>query len=149
MTKLSVFSDEYFMKKAWNQAKMAAQKGEVPVGAVITMDNQIIAQTHNQVEQLNDVTAHAEILAITAAAEHIGTKYLWDCTLYVTLEPCIMCAGAISWAQIGKLVFSAQDDKRGFMRVGRNLLHDRTKLAYGVMEQESSELIKTFFARLR
>ncbi len=149
MTKLSVFSDEYFMKKAFYQAKLAAEKGEVPVGAVITMDNQIIAQTHNQVEQLNDVTAHAEILAITAAAEHIGTKYLWDCTLYVTLEPCIMCAGAINWAQIGKLVFSAQDDKRGFMRVGRSLLHDRTKLAYGVMEQESSELIKSFFARLR
>ncbi len=149
MTNLSVFSDEYFMKKAFYQAKLAAEKGEVPVGAVITLDNQIIAQTHNQVEQLNDVTAHAEILAITAAAEHIGTKYLWDCTLYVTLEPCIMCAGAINWAQIGKLVFSAQDDKKGFMRVGRSLLHDRTKLAYGVMEQESSELIKSFFARLR
>lgn len=146
---LSVFSDDYFMKQAYQQAKLAAEEGEVPVGAVVVMNNHILAKAHNQVERLNDVTAHAEILAITAASEAIGSKYLQDCTLYVTLEPCVMCAGALRWAQIGKLVFAAQDDKRGFMQYGRELLHPGTTLAYGLMEEESSLLLKKFFKGLR
>ena len=149
MASISVFSDEYFMKQAYQQARIAAEEGEVPVGAVVVMDNRIIARTYNQVERLKDVTAHAEILAITAAAEHIGNKYLWDCTLYVTLEPCLMCAGALSWAQLGKLVFAAQDDKRGYMKCGKDILHPGTKLAYGVMNEECSQLIRSFFAKLR
>lgn len=146
---LSVFSDEYFMKQAYTQAIRAAEEGEVPVGAVVVMGNQIIARTYNQVELLKDVTAHAEILALTAASDAIGNKYLWDCTMYVTLEPCLMCASALKWAQIGKLVFGAADDKHGFMLKGREVLHPSTHLAYGVMEEECSHIIKSFFKALR
>lgn len=144
-----MFSDEYYMRLAYEQAKLAAEEGEVPVGAVVVMNNQILAKTHNQVERLKDVTAHAEILAITAASEALGSKYLKDCTLYVTLEPCVMCAGALRWAQIGKLVFAAQDDTKGFMKYGRELLHPGTTLAFGLMEEQSSMLLKKFFSRLR
>ena len=146
---LSVFSDEYFMKQAFHQAKLAAEEGEVPVGAVVVMGNRIIARTYNQVERLKDVTAHAEILALTAASDAIGNKYLWDCTMYVTLEPCLMCATALKWAQLGKLVYGAADDKNGFMVQGREILHPSTELAYGVMEEECSKLLKDFFKALR
>jgi tRNA(adenine34) deaminase len=146
---LGIFSQEYFMKQAYRQALLASEEGEVPVGAVVVSGNKIIAQTYNQVERLNDVTAHAEILALTAASEAIGNKYLMDCTLYVTLEPCLMCAGALRWSQLGKLVFATQDDKNGFMRYGKEILHPQTKVAYGVMEEECKNLLKEFFSKLR
>lgn len=146
---LSVFSQEYFMKKAYDQALLAEELGEVPIGAVIVQGNQMIAKTHNQVEQLKDVTAHAEILAITAASQALGVKYLNDCTLYVTLEPCPMCASALHWAQLGKIVYAASDEKAGFMKYGREMLHPATKIAYGVMEEDCKLLLKKFFAGIR
>lgn len=142
---LSVFSDRYFMEQALQEAQLAYEEGEVPVGAVIVAGNRIIARAHNRTEHLQDVTAHAEILALTAASEYLGSKYLDDCTLYVTLEPCAMCAGALAWAQLGKLVYGAVDEKRGFMRFGRDLLHPKTTVAYGVMEAECAALLKAFF----
>ena len=146
---LSVHSDEHFMKQALKQAQIAREKGEIPVGAIIVAENQIIARAHNQTEQLQDVTAHAEIIALTAASNFLNSKYLPDCTLYVTLEPCVMCAGALHWAQLGRIVYGAADDKRGFMRFGKSLLHPKTKLEYGIMEEECSALLKTFFEGLR
>ena len=146
---LSVHGDDYFMKQALAEAQKAYDAGEVPVGAVIVVNNKIIARAHNQTEVLSDVTAHAEILAITAASDYLGNKYLNDCTLYVTLEPCIMCAGALSWSQISRVVYAASDDKRGFMRYGKELLHPKTNLEYGVMEEEASTLLKTFFKGIR
>lgn len=146
---ISVFTDDYFMKKAIEEAKLAAEKGEVPVGAVIVCNHTIIAKAHNEVEGLSDITAHAEILAITAASNYLGSKYLEECTMYVTLEPCPMCAGAIHWARIGKLVYGAADDKRGFMNYGKQMLHKKTKLEYGVRNEECTHLIKNFFKELR
>ena len=146
---LTVHSDNHFMKQALKQAELALENGEIPVGAIVVCENQIIARAHNQTEQLNDVTAHAEIIAITAASNYLNSKYLPDCTLYVTLEPCIMCAGALHWAQLGRVVYGAADDKRGFMRFGKSLLHPKTKLEYGIMETESSILLKSFFEKLR
>ena len=146
---LSIFSDEYFMSRAYQQAQMAFDQGEIPVGAVLVCKNQIIARTHNQTELLTDVTAHAEILAITAAAQHLGSKYLNDCTLYVTLEPCPMCAGALAWAQLGKLIYGAADSKRGFMKYGKDILHPKTQVAFGVMEEQCQELLSRFFKTLR
>lgn len=143
---LSVFSDTYYMQQALAQARLAYEAGEIPVGAVIVCDNRIIARTHNQTEQLTDVTAHAEILALTAASGHLGSKYLPDCTLFVTLEPCVMCAGALAWSQIGRIVFGASDDKRGFMRFGgKDLLHPKTRLELGILETECGELMTAFF----
>jgi tRNA(adenine34) deaminase len=142
------YSDEYFMQQALNEAKMAFEKEEVPVGAVIVADNRIIARSHNLTELLNDVTAHAEIQAITAAAENIGGKYLHQCTLYVTLEPCVMCAGALNWSQISKIIFGAYDVKRGAGRF-QNIYHPKTTLKGGVLELECSELLKTFFQNKR
>lgn len=142
---LSVQSDEHFMRQALKQAELAAEMGEVPVGAVVVCQNQIIARGHNQTEQLTDVTAHAEIIALTAASNHLGGKYLNDCTLYVTLEPCVMCAGALAWAQLGRLVYGAGDDKRGFMRFGRELLHPKTKVAFGILNEACEELMTSFF----
>jgi tRNA(adenine34) deaminase len=143
---LSVYSDTYFMKQALLEAEKAYEAGEIPVGAVIVSENRIIARAHNQTEQLTDVTAHAEILAITAAAGHLGSKYLPDCTLYVTLEPCVMCAGALAWAQIGRVAFGATDEKRGFMLYGgKDLLHPKTRLELGIMEAECADLMKRFF----
>jgi tRNA(adenine34) deaminase len=121
----------------------------VPVGAVVVCNNRIIARGHNQTERLNDVTAHAEIIALTAAAEYLGSKYLDECALYVTLEPCVMCAGALAWAQLNRLVFAASDDKRGFMRFGKELLHPKTKVELGLMEDEAATLIKDFFKKKR
>ena len=146
---LTVFSDDYFMKKALDEAKIAASKGEVPVGAVIVCNNTIIAKAHNQVEALNDITAHAEILAITAASNYLGSKFLTECTMYVSLEPCTMCAGALKWARVGRLVYGASDDKGGFMKFGKELLHPSTKLEYGVMNEECTAIMKSFFKALR
>lgn len=137
------------MQQALKEAQKAFELGEVPVGAVVVCRNQIIARSHNLTEQLNDVTAHAEIMAITAAANYLGAKYLEDCTLYVTLEPCIMCAGALQWAQLDRLVYGAADDKRGFMRFGKQLLHPKTKVEFGIMAEECGALMRDFFAARR
>jgi tRNA(adenine34) deaminase len=142
------FSDEYFMKKALQEAELAFEKGEIPVGAVIVVDNKIIARTHNLTELLNDVTAHAEMQAITSAANFLGGKYLTGCTLYVTLEPCQMCAGALYWSQISKVVFGASDENRGFEKMGTQL-HPKTNVVRGVLAEEASELMKRFFANKR
>lgn len=142
------FDDEYFMKLAIREAQQAFEKGEVPVGAVIVLKNQIIARAHNLTETLNDVTAHAEMQAITAAADFLGGKYLKDCTLYVTLEPCQMCAGASSWAQIDKIVFGASDPQRGFLKL-RTQLHPKTKVVSGILSDECSKLLKRFFIEKR
>lgn len=146
---LSVHSNEFFMKQALKEAQYAFEQGEVPVGAVVVCNNQIIARAHNQTELLNDVTAHAEMLAITAATNALGAKYLNDCSLYVTLEPCPMCAGAIAWAQLGKLVYGADDPKSGYMRFGKNMLHPKTIVSYGVLMDDCSMLMKEFFRRRR
>lgn len=137
------------MKQAILEANKAFEKGEIPVGAVVVCENQIIARAHNQTQLLNDVTAHAEMLAITAAADHLGNKYLHDCTLYVTLEPCPMCAGAAGWAQFGKIVYGANDDKNGFMIYGKRMLHPKTKVEFGISHQECAELMTSFFEKKR
>lgn len=146
---LSLFNDEYFMKQAFLEAQKAFDADEVPVGAVIICKNQIIARGHNLTEQLTDVTAHAEIQAITAAAQYLGAKYLKECTLFVTLEPCCMCAGALYWSQIDRVVFAARDAKRGASATGTSLYHPATLVENGVMETECSQLLKDFFARKR
>jgi tRNA(adenine34) deaminase len=140
--------DTYFMKRALAEAETAFEKGEVPVGAVITIDNRIIARAHNLTEQLGDVTAHAEMQAITAAANFLGGKYLVNCTLYVTLEPCQMCAGGLYWSQISRVVFGAYDPERGFSAVGGRL-HPKTELVGGILENEASSLLKRFFIEKR
>ncbi len=142
------FNDEYFMKKALQEAETAYIKGEVPIGAVIVINDQIIARAHNLTETLNDVTAHAEMQAFTAAADFLGGKYLHKCTLYVTLEPCQMCAGASYWTQIDKIVFGASDLHRGFKHF-KTTLHPKTKVVGGVLEKECGEIIKRFFIEKR
>lgn len=142
------FDDTYFMKKALQEAEVAYEKGEIPVGAVIVVEDRIIARTHNLTELLNDVTAHAEMQAITAAANFLGGKYLTKCTLYVTLEPCQMCTGALYWSQIAKIVYGASDEQRGFMTMGTKL-HPKTKVVGGVLADEASELMKRFFIEKR
>ncbi len=144
----NIFTDEYFMKKALQEAEMAFEQGEIPVGAVVVINNTVIARSHNLTEMLNDVTAHAEMQSITAAANYLGGKYLKDCTLYVTLEPCQMCAGALYWSQISKVVFGARDEQRGFMAMGTKL-HPKTTVVSGVMANEAAELMKRFFATRR
>jgi len=139
-----IFTDEYFMKKALLEAEIAFEKGEIPVGAVIVVDNKIIARTHNLTELLHDVTAHAEMQAITSAANYLGAKYLKDCTLYVTLEPCQMCAGALYWSQISKIVYGASDENRGFVKM-RTQLHPKTAIVSGVLEKECALLMRAFF----
>jgi len=146
---LSIHKDEYFMGEALKQAQLAFNAGEIPVGAVVVANKRIIARAHNQTEQLNDVTAHAEMLAITAAANALGGKYLDECTLFVTLEPCVMCAGAAYWAQLGRLVYGAGDEKRGFRSKDRKLLHPRTEIKAGLLEGESKALLNSFFEQLR
>ncbi|MDI1306469.1 MAG: nucleoside deaminase [bacterium] len=145
---INPFTDEYFMKKALQEAEMAFEKGEIPVGAIIVVDNKVIARGHNLTEMLVDVTAHAEMQAITAAANYLGGKYLIGCTLYVTLEPCQMCAGALYWSQISKIVFGASDENRGFVKMGTQL-HPKTTVVSGIMASEASELMKRFFAERR
>lgn len=143
-----LFDDTYFMKKALQEAEVAFDKGEIPIGAVIVIDNKIIARAHNLTELLNDVTAHAEMQAITAAANFLGGKYLINCTLYVTLEPCQMCAGALYWSQISKIVYGARDEERGCLNL-KTKLHPKTKIIGGVMEEEASQLLKRFFVEKR
>ena len=143
-----ILSDTYFVQKALQEAQIAFEEGEVPVGAVITIGERIIAKAHNLTEKLTDVTAHAEMQAITAASEYLGGKYLMDCTLYVTLEPCVMCAGALYWSQIAKVVYGATDSKRGYHLFG-NLLHPKTQVVQGVLEDACSQLVKDFFLQRR
>ncbi len=142
------FNDEHYMKKALQEAEAAFEKGEVPIGAVIVVQDRIIARAHNLTERLNDVTAHAEMQAITAAANFLGGKYLTGCTLYVTLEPCQMCAGALYWSQISKIVFAAKDPQRGYGAMGTKL-HPKTKIVGGILENEASDLLKRFFIQKR
>lgn len=146
---MEIFSDEYFMREALKEAKLAFDEGEIPVGAIVVAKNKIIARAHNQTEKLNDVTAHAEMIAITSAANSIGGKYLTDCTLFITLEPCAMCAGALGWSQITRIVYGASDPKKGFSFLQDNLLHPKTITKSSVMENECGELIKKFFLNLR
>lgn len=144
-----MMDDSYYMKQALLEAQKAADRGEVPVGAVVVCKGRIIARAHNLIETLNDVTAHAEMQAITAAASTLGGKYLNECTLYVTVEPCVMCAGAIAWAQTGRLVFGAEDEKRGYQRYAPLALHPKTEVVKGVLADESAALMKSFFAARR
>ena len=146
---LSVFSDEHFMKLAYLEAQKAFEINEVPVGAVIVCDNQVIAKAHNLTETLNDVTAHAEMQVFTMAANFLGGKFLNECSLYVTLEPCSMCAGAAYWARLKNIVIAAQDDKRGFRSFNKNMLHPKTEVKWGVMEAECSSILKDFFLKKR
>ncbi|MCC6542779.1 MAG: nucleoside deaminase [Flavobacteriales bacterium] len=142
-------SDEHFMRQALKEAELAFKAEEVPVGVVVVWQDRIVARGHNLTERLNDVTAHAEMQAITAAAEHVGGKYLKECTLFVTLEPCVMCAGAMHWAQLGRVVFGAFDEKAGYRRFGGALLHPKTQVTGGVLEAECADLLKAFFKRKR
>lgn len=145
---MNPFDDVYFMKRALQEAEMAFEQNEVPVGAVIVLNNQIIARAHNLTETLNDVTAHAEMQAFTAAADYLGGKYLRDCTLYVTLEPCQMCAGASYWTQLGRIVYGASEEKRGFTNL-QTTLHPKTTVTKGVLEEECGDLLKKFFIQKR
>ncbi len=143
-------NDEHYMRQALREAELAFAADEVPIGAVVVCQERIIARGHNLTERLNDVTAHAEMQAITAAADHIGGKYLHECTLYVTLEPCVMCAGAMNWAHLGRIVFGAFDEKGGYRRIGSSLLlHPKTKVSGGILEAECADLMKAFFRKKR
>jgi len=146
---MNPFDDAYFMKQALAEARLAASEGEVPVGAVIVCKDRIISRAHNQTELLNDTTAHAEMLAITAATNVLGAKYLTDCTLYVTVEPCVMCVGAIGWSQLSKVVYGAADEKRGFMQFAPKALHPKTIVVKGILEQECAEEMQKFFRERR
>lgn len=141
--------DEKYMRLAIIEAQKALESDEIPIGAVIVVGDKVVGRGHNMVESLIDVTAHAEIMAITAAASTIGGKYLTDCTIYVTVEPCPMCAGALAWSQIGRVVYGATDPKRGYSRFGKEMLHPRTEVVSGVLSAECEELMNTFFAKLR
>lgn len=146
---MDLYSDAYFMGEALKEAQKAFEISEVPVGAVVVCKNRIIARAHNQTEKLTDATAHAEMLAVTSAANHMGSKYLNECTLYVTLEPCVMCAGALHWVQLQKLVFGAHDIQRGYSLVQTPLLHPKTEVVKGIRADECKILIDDFFKRLR
>jgi tRNA(adenine34) deaminase len=144
-----VFSDDYFMKEALKEAALAFSKDEIPIGAVIVSDKRIIARGHNLTEQLNDVTAHAEMQAFTAAAIFLGSKYLDNCELYVTVEPCVMCAGAAYWTQVSRVIYGCRDEKKGFTLVQGSLLHPKTSVTGGVLEKECRELMQAFFRKKR
>lgn len=146
---IEVYTDEYFMREAIKEAQQALATDEVPIGAVVVSNNKIIARAHNMTEVLTDATAHAEMLAITAAENFIGSKYLNKCSLYVTLEPCVMCAGASYWSRLSKVVYGAKDDRFGFKKAGEKLFHPKTEIVQGVMAQECGELLKEFFQRKR
>ena len=141
--------DELYMQQALREARAAFDEGEIPIGAVIVCNGQIVARAHNNTERLHDVTAHAEMVAFTAAANTLGSKYLPDCTLYVTVEPCAMCAGAAGWTQIGRIVYGAPDIKKGFEKLGHAMLHPKTEVTGGVMEEECASLMKDFFKARR
>lgn len=149
MTPATSMDDNRYMKMALDEATRAYEEGEVPVGAIVVCKGRVIARAHNLTETLTDVTAHAEMQAVTAAANYLGGKYLNDCTLYVTVEPCIMCAGALGWAQLGRLVYGASDDKRGFQRFAPQALHPKTEVLAGVMADECAALMKQFFGQRR
>jgi tRNA(adenine34) deaminase len=146
---LTVLSDEHYMKEALKEAFKAFDEDEVPIGAVVVCNNKIIARGYNQTERLNDVTAHAEMIAITSAANHLGSKYLTECDIYVTIEPCVMCAGALFWAQFRRAIFGAADPKRGFSKISHEMLHPKTELIKGVLQNECGEVMKKFFRKLR
>src|SRR5687768_13686395 len=146
---MELYTDDYFMREALKEANKALDIGEVPVGAVVVCMNTIIARAHNQTEKLTDATAHAEMLAVTAAANYLGSKYLNECTLYVTLEPCVMCAGALHWVQLQKLVYGASDIQRGFSLIGSPVLHPKTEVVKGIKADEAKVLIDQFFKQLR
>ena len=146
---MNPFTDEYFMKQALAEARLAEEEDEVPVGAVIVSGNLIIARAHNQTERLNDPTAHAEMLAITSATVALGAKYLTDCRIYVTIEPCVMCAGAIGWAQLAALIYGAPDEKRGFTMFAPRALYSKTEIRNGILETECAALMKAFFREKR
>jgi tRNA(adenine34) deaminase len=147
---IALYSHEYFMKKALSLAAQAAEEGEIPVGAIVVANGQkIIGKGYNQTERLLDVTAHAEIIALTAAAQTLGGKYLKDCTLYVTLEPCVMCSGALAWSQIDRIVYAASDPKKGFSSISSKILHPKTHVIKGILEEEATQLLTSFFKKLR
>lgn len=146
---LNVFSDEHYMREALKEAKQAFEEDETPVGAVIVCKNRVIARAHNMTQKLNDVTAHAEMIAFTSASSFLNSKYLTECKLYITLEPCIMCAGASFWTQVPEVIFGAFDEKRGFLRLGPEILHPSTTYKGGVLEKECGELIRTYFKKKR
>ena len=145
----ALFSDEYFMNEALKEARKALDQQEVPVGAVVVNQNRIIARAYNMTQQLTDVTAHAEMIAITAASNYLGAKYLTECILFVTLEPCVMCAAALKWAQLNRMVFAASDPREGFSRIKERLLHKKTEQISGILEEEASTLLKDFFRNQR
>jgi tRNA(adenine34) deaminase len=145
----TLYSDEYFMNEALKEARKALEKDEVPIGAVVVIENRIIARAHNLTETLHDVTAHAEMQAFTAASDYLGGKYLKECILYVTLEPCVMCAGAAFWTQLGKVVYGAVDKKRGFKLIQEKLLHPKTEVVSGILSEQSTGLLKEFFKKKR
>ena len=146
---MDIQDDEYYMRVALDEAKKAAERDEVPVGAIVVAGKSVIARAHNLTETLNDPTAHAEMQAITAATSYLGGKYLTDCTIYVTIEPCVMCAGALGWSQIGKIVYGATDEKRGFKKFAAKSLHPKTEVIGGVLETECAELLQEFFRTKR
>ena len=146
---LSIHSEEHFMREALKEAQKAFEKGEIPVGAVVVSNNQIISRAYNQTELLSDVTAHAEMLAITAASNYLGGKYLMDCTLYVTLEPCVMCAGALTWSQISNVIYAAKDIRRGYSIIPSLKMHPKTIVKQGLLAEESEKLLLDFFRKLR
>ncbi|MCR4816367.1 MAG: nucleoside deaminase [Bacteroidales bacterium] len=148
---MSIFDneDEFYMQQALREAKAAFDEGEIPIGAVIVCNGQIVARAHNNTERLHDVTAHAEMIAFTAASNTLDSKYLPECTLYVTVEPCAMCAGAAGWTQIGRIVYGAADEKRGFEKIGRAMLHPKTEITSGVLEEECATLMRDFFKEKR
>jgi len=148
-TRIIMLDDAYFMQQALREALLAAEKGEIPIGAIVVSKGNIIARAHNLTETLCDVTAHAEMQAITAAASRLGGKYLTECTLYVSLEPCVMCAGAMGWAQLGRLVYGADEPRRGYRRLAPEALHPKTSVTGGVMAAEALELVTTFFKKKR
>lgn len=145
----TVFSDEHYMREALKEARHAFEKDEVPIGAVVVCQNRVIARAHNLTETLTDVTAHAEMQAITAAANYLGGKYLHECTLYVTVEPCVMCAGALRWSQVARVVYGTADEKAGAATVGKSLYHPKTKVEYGLLGEECAELMRSFFKNKR
>jgi len=146
---IEVYNDQYFMKEALKEAHKAFDNDEVPIGAIIVCNNKIIARAHNMTEKLNDATAHAEMLAITAAENYLGSKYLSDCSMYVTLEPCVMCAGASYWSRLAKVVYGAHDDRYGYKKAGDKLFHPKTEIISGIMAEKTGQLLKDFFVKKR